>query len=596
MRTNIDMMQMNAFGDVKNAKKSKKKVEVQDTSTNITEMKRGASHSDTRPVFGIDLGTTNSAISVCKTGNAPVTAKLLNEKFTMPSCVMWKHGEFIVGAEAYERRDLPNVIYSVKRLMQDSNAVVTLADGNDTGVFTPAEISAEILKGLVKETSGFFGEVKDVVVTVPAYFNQIGRDNTREACLLAGLNPIAVVNEPTASSLCYDLDASDALTKDVIVYDLGGGTFDVTIEQITAAVDGSDEDDDIYDLDLATVKSDKTITVHAVGGDAQLGGDDIDLKLREIILRKLKAAGVNVDNFTDAYMERLLLRAENIKKSDTGSESFTFGISAIGKDGREMKGSITLDSSDVQEAVKFVYDKTKKILKQVMRSVPTTADTIVLVGGSTKNYYLQQLLVQDFPDMKINNALDPDLSVSNGAALFGKVVKFGDANCKVFDIIPLTIGILEDGCVTPLIPRGSSLPTAADAMFTTVVDNQTNLDVELFQGNSTYPEECVSLGKLAITGIEPRPAGDANLGISISITADNVLSCKARVDGIIKELKLSLAGEAKAVQLTRAQKNVINWKALAKGRKDEAELLKKIEEYAKTEDKSLRAEIVAALS
>ena len=252
-----------------------------DEATSVTTVHNDvAEDSSIKNVFGIDLGTTNSAISIVKTGD-PEIIHLNNGKDTLPSCVMWKDGQFIVGDEAYNNKGLSNVQYSVKRLMEDPNATVTFKDGENEKVMTPTEVSAEILKGIVRATDGLYGTVHDVVVTVPAYFNDIGKRNTMKACELAGLNLIALENEPSAAALDYTPPA-DKDTEDVIIYDLGGGTFDITLASI---IKSKADDFDAYDFDNSTKSSaSKIIKPLALGGDGHLGGDDIDDELLKICL------------------------------------------------------------------------------------------------------------------------------------------------------------------------------------------------------------------------------------------------------------------------------------------------------------------------
>ncbi|MEY8333142.1 Hsp70 family protein [Lachnospiraceae bacterium 47-T17] len=551
---------------------------------------------DNKPVFGIDLGTTNSAISVIQEGTVPVSILLKGKKLTMPSCVMWHHGKFIVGREAYEHREQENVIYSVKRHMQSATAKVKFIDGNDKLELTPAEVSAEILKGLVAETGGFYGEIKDVVVTVPAYFNQIGRDNTRKACQLAGLNPISIINEPTAASLCYDLDTEGGSTE-VVVYDLGGGTFDITIAKITST-EGSANIDDIYGLSGDSSTEDgKSVNVIATAGDSKLGGDDLDLALYVTVCNKLRDQGINPGLFSQSYREGLILRLEHLKKTDIYG-MYDMNINTIGVDGREITACVRLIPDDFQKATEVIYKRTKRLLTKVLKENNTTAKDLVLVGGSTKNPLLQELLNRDFPQFAISNALNPDLSVSDGAAIHGKSVKFGDANVTVFDILPITIGILDNGRISPIIKYGSCLPVAESKMFTTTRDDQKNLTVRIFQGNSTYPEECIELGELTITDINPQPAGKPNLIITVSISADSMMICEASIDGKRQTLTLNLAGEttSQVSELTRAEKSVIKWRRLAQKCMDENQrekLLVAIDDYAVNSDASNKAKVLA---
>lgn len=563
-----------------------------DSEKSVTEISKKAT-----PVFGIDLGTTNSAISVISSGSASEAIQLTNGKFTMPSCVMWKNGEVIVGKEAYEHRHEACTVYSVKSLMQDVNATVTIEDGDNVFTKTPAEVSSLILRGLVEQTGGLYGEIKDVVVTVPAYFDQNGVNATREACQLAGLNLIGIANEPTAASLCYQLKPADGTTKDVIVYDLGGGTFDVTLMRI------SDSDNDaiselaaLYAIDSKDTAS-HSVTTLGISGDTKLGGDNVDRAMLRILYDKLRAVGVNTSKFEKKYRERLILRLEELKKKDVMATIYDFGVDTIDVDGNHVSATVQLFPEDFKEAMYSIYSKTREIMNKLLNEVPNNAETIVLVGGSTKNAWLQEFLRRDYPSMVLDNALNPDLSVSNGAAIQGKVMAFGDSEVQIFDILPLTIGILNEDRVTPLIKKGSALPSVVKKTFTTVFDNQTVMDVELFQGNSSFKKECISLGKLVIDGIAPKPAGEPSLSLTISVSADRLMKCKASVDGIEKELELNLAGEVSqdAQKLSRHEKNILRWKSTINKFTDEAErirLLQLVDDYEKCVSETVKAEIV----
>lgn len=551
-----------------------------------------------RPVFGIDLGTTNSAISVISSGHASDAIQLTNGKFTMPSCVMWRNGEVIVGQEAYEHRHEECAVYSVKRLMQNVGARVVIKDGENVFQKTPAEVSSLILKGLIAQTGGLYGEIKDVVVTVPAYFDQNGVNATREACQLAGLNLIGIANEPTAASLCYQLKPADGSTKDVIVYDLGGGTFDVTLMRISDS-DNSDISDlaAIYAIDTKKNEgSSHAVTTLGIGGDTKLGGDNVDRAMLRILYAKLRKNGINPSKFTKSYRERLILRLEELKKKDVTTVIYDFGVDTYDVDGQHVTTTVQLYPSDFKEAMHCIYEKTRSILNSLLQEIPNNADSIVLVGGSTKSAWLQSFLKEDYPSMTLDNALNPDLSVSNGAAIQGKVMTFGSDEVQIFDILPLTIGILNDDIVTPLIKKGSALPVVIKKTFTTVVDNQTELEIELFQGNSTFRKECISLGRLEITGIKKKPAGEPVLSVIVSISADRLMKCKASIDGIEKELKLNLAGEAtgETVKLSKVEKRALRWKNAASKVKDDSvreKLHSLIDNYEKSPSDSVKYEI-----
>lgn len=498
------------------------------------------------PVFGIDLGTTNSAISVISVGDAPTTIELVNGRMTMPSCVMLKDGAFIVGQEAYQNRGEENVMYSVKRLMQNPTARVVLRDNGKDYEFTPAEISAEILKGLVKQTGGMYGEVKDVIVTVPAYFDQNGVNATREACELAGLNLIGIANEPTAASLCYHLKPEEGGVKDVLVYDLGGGTFDVTLMRIEDSTGAEDDLESIYGIesdDTGNAGDKHSVVTLAISGDTHLGGDDIDNDLLQIVLHRLREKGIDTNKFTTRYLEQLKLRFEQYKKGDVNTQ-YMIDIDTVTTDGKVIQDSILITKDDFRQSAMVIFKKTKKIVDELLKNNDNQAKTIVLTGGSTKNPWIQRALMETYKGFQIDNALSPDLSVSQGAAIQGKVTKFGDSKIQIFDILPLTIGVLvENAKVNPFIKNGTPLPITKSMMFTTQYDDQTQMTINLMQGNSVDSAECVSLGKLTFEDIAPRPAGEANLNVIITIKADRLMTCRASVDGVEKEIQLDLAGE-----------------------------------------------------
>lgn len=495
------------------------------------------------PVFGIDLGTTNSAISVVAHGDNSETIRLTDGKFTMPSCVMWKDGRFVVGQEAYQHRAQTNVIYSVKRFMQDPDKKVELVDNGKQLEMTPAEVSAEILKGLVALTGGVYGEVKDVVVTVPAYFDQNGRNATRKACELAGLNLIDIINEPTAAALCYDLDTSaSGQETDFITFDFGGGTFDVTLARIT---DNSKDTEvmDIYGLDGSSEGGGKIIQCLAIEGDSHLGGDDVDRDMLAVLDKKLKAEeGVSVNEFSREFRETMILRLENLKKKGTdGVYSITIDDDTL--DRKHISCSIMITQKDFKEALLPSYKRCRRILDLLINKIPNSARKVILVGGSTKNPILVDLLKSDYPGYEFSDAVSQDLAVTQGAAIKGKIDKFGSDSVQVFDILPIAIGVHDVDRVMTIIPSGATLPATKTHMFTTIEDNQSYMVLELLQGKSVVPEECVSLGKLRFDGIPPAPAGKPQLFVTITINADSRMTCVGEVNGEKQTLKLDLTGE-----------------------------------------------------
>lgn len=496
------------------------------------------------PVFGIDLGTTNSAISVVVSGDKPTSIKLANGRMTMPSCVMWHNGEFIVGQEAYEHREQANVIYSVKRYMQDPNKMVTFNDGGKKLKMSPAEVSAKILRGLVDQTGGMFGDIKDVVVTVPAYFDQNGRNATRKACELAGLNLIDIINEPTAASLCMDDNVCSGNGHDFIVFDFGGGTLDITLGSITR----NEVDDDMaamYDIEEEERESSGVIIqCKAIEGNSHLGGDDIDLSLLDIVGEKIEDQfGVKLSEIDRTYREGMLLRLEAFKKKNVSS-TFGMQIHTTSTKGVPVDGEVMVSPKDFEASLEPVYRKCKKIFDKLLRKTENTAKLVLLVGGSTKNPLLVARLKRDYPEFTFSPSLNPDLSVTNGAAVKGRIDKFGDSAVTIFDILPISIGIVgEGGRVHRVISSGELLPVTKSMAFTNVMDGQEKMSLKVVQGESSRVENCVLLGELLFTDLPDVKEGEADLAAEISVNAKSVMTCKGFIDGKEKELKLSLTGE-----------------------------------------------------
>lgn len=526
----------------------------------ITQAENIAADKSVKNIFGIDLGTTNSVISIVKKG-APEVIKLDSGKKTFPSCVMWKDGQFIVGDEAYKNKGLPNVVNSVKRLMEEPGATVTFKDGDRELTMTPTEVSAEILKGIVKAAGSMYGTIHDVVVTVPAYFNDIGKRNTMNACELAGLNLIALENEPSAAALEYDLP--DGVTsEDVIVYDLGGGTFDVTLARITKMGAASF---DAYGFGNASLgATSKIIKPIAIGGDAKLGGDDLDNALFDIAVGKI---GLQRHQINEMDAKRYTATLEQIKKIGV-NQMYETELKATLTDGTEICEKINIGPDDFVEATMPSYKKTRKVLNAVLSERPNSASKILLVGGSTKNPIIREALAHDYPTFEISSALNPDLVVSTGAAIKGRILKYGDSSIASFDILPITIGVLEgEAKVVPVIEKNEELPVSHTQYFTTEFDNQTEMRVAIYQGNSAHRVDCVYLGDLIVDNIPPAKAGEPHLSITLTITANNVLMCEATIDGITKSMQLSLNNDtvnSNKREYTREEKKILRWREVAR--------------------------------
>lgn len=493
------------------------------------------------PTVGIDLGTTNSCVAIIKGGAVPQIIPMKNGNSTLQSCVMWtgKNDEFIVGQEAYNNRYKPNVIYSVKRLM-GTDKQVTLKYGGKEKVLSPEEVSSKILRALMDNIKDQYGDIKDVVITVPAYFNNKQIEATRKAGEIAGLNVIKTFREPTSASLCYDIKSEAMGEQLILVYDLGGGTFDASLLRISRNEDCSDLDA-IYGFkpNTASDKSGgKTLAVVKIDGDSVLGGDDIDNELTNIVLAKLASTGVDIEAIPKSYVEELKLNLEQKKKSGNGIFDLRLNFKLNDQKGTKIATVIKLLPDDFYHATEKIYNKTKIKMQSVLNGLNINSlDSIVLVGGSTKSTFIKRLLKRDFPGVKINDALNPDESVALGASIEANRVKYKDmSNVQVFDVLPLPIGILSDNDkVTKVIMKNQVVPYTSVRQFSTTKDNQKCINVDVYQGESIMAAECTFLGTLQIDNIPKGKAGTISIAIQLNVNAEGLLKCKVKVGGITEE-------------------------------------------------------------
>lgn len=502
-----------------------KQMDVFGKMANISELKEKKT-----PTVGIDLGTTNSCVAIIKEGKIPEVIPMRNGNRTLQSCVLWtgKGEEFIVGQEAYNNRYKPNAIYSVKRMMGTDEKIV-LKYARKELVLTPEEVSAKILKELMDNVKESYGEIKDAVITVPAYFNNKQLEATRKAGELAGLNVLKTFREPTSASLCYDLEEDKRKEELVLVYDLGGGTFDISLLRIANDTDCT-EMDEIYGFptDNVTDKSGaKTLTVLKTDGNSRLGGDDIDNELTNIILEKVANLGHDITKIPREYSEQLKLRLEQKKKSGNLMHQLVISLKLNDAHGTKIDERVQLTPDDFAKATKRIYDQTKEKMETVLNGVnPASISSIVLVGGSTKSKMLKELLRRDFPGIQLNDALNPDESVALGAAIEANRVKYGNAsNVDIFDVLPLAIGVLADNTINKVILKNQVVPYGTSRVCKTTVDDQETISVEIYQGNSTIKEECIFLGNLEITDIPKGKAGAVKLEVKLNVNAEGILKC-----------------------------------------------------------------------
>lgn len=547
--------------------------------------------TDKSAAFGIDLGTTNSAISVIPQGTAPVIIPLKDGKTTIPSCVMWtgEDRKFIVGREAYLARktNAEAVCYSVKSLMQDPEAIVTFKVGDKILNMTPAEVSAEILKGLIAETRGYYGDIKDVVITVPAKFNEIGRSNTKKAAELAGLNLLGIINEPTAASMCYKLTPEDNGSRDLLVYDLGGGTFDISLVRITGKMDFSTIDK-LYHVpeELRSQKSDVSIRALDSDGDTKLGGDDIDKMLYSNVIEGLSKQGYDTSKIKEVTKKSLIFLFEQLKK---GNPNDSTSVPINLNNGESV--TVNISYNEFMEALKPIYERTRVYVNNVLSRNRTSANTIILVGGSTKNPLLKELLKRDYPGYEINDAFPADESVALGAGVHSRFLKYGDNNISVFDSLADSIGVKASGRMSPIIERGSQFPVTKSKTYYTSEDNQKEIEVFILQGNSMEAEEACQLGSLLVDDLPEGKGGEVWIKIQLSIDVKGLLKCSVDVGNINEptavhrdlELKLS-AGNTdtqREIKLSREDKLKLRWTRVAESLDNDKKkkLLDMIAEY-----------------
>lgn len=495
----------------------------------VKQMSLGGQIDYSDVIMGIDLGTTNSAVAVYNSGNVPTLCSMGSYgKYTLQSCVRWDGDDkFTVGEEAYKERYKSNVMYSVKRIMGSSEKI-TLARVNEFGeierrTFTPVEISGEILKELKAKAQDSFPGIHRCIITVPAYFNQRQIEDTLSAAEYAELDCVQILKEPTSASYIYSL-LGYARDGSILVYDLGGGTFDIThmtfLRKASIPKTLLTSLKRQYNIDGFTgsgVSDESLYYCRVLGtyGDTHLGGDDIDTEMAKIVVKESKVK-LEHDEF-----EQLILECEQFKKNDF----FGLDIEIGGK-------SLKLTKEHLEKAIKIIFDKTMRLVEQIPPEQLATVGTIVLVGGSTKSNYLVSLLKETFPHMEISRALDPDATVAQGAGAVAKDLQQGKA-IAYQDVLPLPIGVLlDESRIEICIPRNTAMPYSVSRVYQTLHDNQRAVSVDIYQGLSSSPEECTFLGKLRVPNLQPKPAGEIKVKLSFVLSAQGRLKTVAAVDGV----------------------------------------------------------------
>ena len=503
-------------------------------------------------IIGIDLGTTNSCVAVLEGGEPHVITNPEGNR-TTPSVVAFKGDEELVGETAKRQAvtNVDNTISSIKRKMGTKEKVS--ANGRK---YTPEEISAKILMKLKSDAEAYLGEtVKEAVITVPAYFNDAQRQATKNAGKIAGLDVKRIINEPTAAALAYGIDKQEN-AHTVLVYDLGGGTFDVSI------------------LDLG----DGVFEVKSTSGNNKLGGDDFDQRIMDYLVSEFKKEN-SVDLSKDKMaMQRIKDAAEKAKKDLSGMTSTQINIPFItqNSDG-PLHLDVTLTRAKFEELNMDLFDSTLEPVRKALKDAKLTAkdiDKVLLVGGSTRIPYIQELVKKEL-GQEPSKGVNPDECVAIGAAIQGGVLT-GEVNDLVLlDVTPLSLGIETLGNVmTVLIPRNTTIPATKSQVFSTAADNQPAVDIHILQGERPMVQDNKTLGRFQLGNIPPAPRGVPQIEVKFDIDANGIVNVTAKDLGTGKEQSITITSSTNLTdeEIDKMMKEAEANKEQDEKRKEEAEV------------------------